>query len=280
MHWKGYDDVTDTWEEQSNLRDVPAVIEKYWREWELRLVEAKASDTVIKDLQGELECPRFHNEPERLYRKRYKISKQICFNVEFRTLYVHNWVFVSRLLNMSYCFLWSEYDAKRGALEIISITRKWLSTFAAAGVRRLIFWGDNCSAQNKNWLFFFFVAFQIYQGQYDDIDLKFLLKGHSWMRADGVFGHINNKARQATVELPREYINIVNEAGSVATYMNQEEFVDMSAMLHGLFTQRKTDVTNTPLDNITTYAWYRYIFIYNFMVVIKILDLQGQIQEK
>lgn len=51
-----------------------------------------------------------------------------------RTLYVHNWAFVSRLLHSSYCFLWSEYDAARGALEVISITRKWFMTYVPVQV--------------------------------------------------------------------------------------------------------------------------------------------------
>ena len=123
VDWKDYSDDTDTWEEQSNLVSAPEILAKYWKEWELTLIANNASETVIKDLQGELECPHFHNEPERLYRKRYAFQINILFAITYviSTLYVLNWTFVSRILHMSYCFLWSEYDAKRGALEIISI---------------------------------------------------------------------------------------------------------------------------------------------------------------
>ncbi len=78
------------------------------------------------------------------------------------------------------------------------------------------------------------------------------------MQPDGVFGHINNQARPANIELPREYIAVVNVAGAVATYMEQSDFVDITTILNRLFTQRKTDVAGLPFDNITTYAWYRF----------------------
>lgn len=119
-------------------------------------------------------------------------------------------------------------------------------------------WGDNCSAQNKNWQYFFYMAYLVRTGRCNDIDLKFLLKGHSWMRPDGVFGHINNKLKQATIEIPLEYLPIVEAAGAVGNFMEQTDFIDMSNILNGLFTQQKTDITSAALDNITTYAWYRF----------------------
>lgn len=94
--------------------------------------------------------------------------------------------------------------------------------------------------------------------RFSNIDLKFLLKGHSWMRADGVFGHINTKVKSADVEFPTDYIRVVTEAGSVADYMEQDEFINLIPILRGLFTYRKTDVGDVCLDNITTYAWYRF----------------------
>lgn len=78
---------------------------------------------------------------------------------------MHNFALVSRLLQMSYCFLWSEYDARRGALEIISITKKWFDNYLPTQVKRLILWSDNCTAQNKNWMYFFFMAWLVKTGK-------------------------------------------------------------------------------------------------------------------
>lgn len=73
-----------------------------------------------------------------------------------------------------------------------------------------------------------------------------------------MFGHINNKAKSADIEFPEEYIQVIQEAGSAVEYMTQEEFINFVPILRGLFTFRKTDVGNVRLDNITTYAWYRF----------------------
>jgi len=78
------------------------------------------------------------------------------------------------------------------------------------------------------------------------------------MRPDGVFGHINNKAKHTDVELPEDYLQVIAEAGSVGDFMQQDEFINYVTMFRGLFTYRKTDVVGTALVNITTYAWYRF----------------------
>jgi len=72
VHWRGWADADDSWELQEDfIADTSTeVLKTYWKRWEKNYLDAKASDTVIRDVQGELECPRFHNEPERLYRKR------------------------------------------------------------------------------------------------------------------------------------------------------------------------------------------------------------------
>ncbi len=70
VHWKGYDDAADTWEEQNGFGNTIELLVKYWKDWELRQMNDHTSETVIKDLQGELECSHFHDEPERLYCKR------------------------------------------------------------------------------------------------------------------------------------------------------------------------------------------------------------------
>lgn len=172
---------------------------------------------------------------------------------------MHNFAFVSRYLENSYSCFWNEYDGRRGALEITSITWKWLSMYLPANVTRLILWSDNCSAQNKNWLFFFFVGWLIYTGRCFMIDLKFLLKGHSFMRPDGVFGRINATAKGHDIELPHEWCDIIDDSGSHAIQIVPEDFIEMLPMLRGIFTIRKNDENGEKINTITTYAWYRFL---------------------
>ena len=77
------------------------------------------------------------------------------------------------------------------------------------------------------------------------------------MSADGVFGRINNKAKLHNIELPTDYFNVVLEAGSIPDLMQQEEFLDWTDSVRGLFTNRKEDVNGNKLKPIMCYAWIR-----------------------
>lgn len=148
--------------------------------------------------------------------------------------------------------------AKRGALDIISITWKWIQSHLLPTVNRLILWSDNCSAQNKNWMFFFFIAWLIYTDRCKCIDLKFLLKGHSFMLPDSVFGRIQNSAKHFDIEVPSQWKEVMTDASTVPNEVLSAEFLDLVPLLRGIFTIRHADVDGGRIDKITTYAWYRF----------------------
>ena len=72
VKWKNYNENNNTWEPETNIfPHASATISNYCHQFKKQLFDNKKSDTIIRDVQGELSCPHFHNEPERLYRKRY-----------------------------------------------------------------------------------------------------------------------------------------------------------------------------------------------------------------
>ena len=71
VKWKFWPEDNNTWEEESNIFNTALkTIQEYWSKFERDLQANKQSDTIVRDVQGELDCPHFCNEPERLYRKR------------------------------------------------------------------------------------------------------------------------------------------------------------------------------------------------------------------
>ena len=109
--------------------------------------------------------------------------------------------FTSRLINFNETFanlkkegehisiLWHEAIAGRSAPNVASAYFKVIQIGISENVKKFIFWGDNCCAQNKNWSIITF--FVIIANKYGvEIKLKFLVTGHTFNAADGLHGRI------------------------------------------------------------------------------------------
>jgi hypothetical protein len=60
--------------------------------------------------------------------------------------------------------------------------------------KHVIFWADNCSAQNKNWLLFTgCIIFVNENWGPETITFKYFQPGHSFMKADSIHGQIGKK---------------------------------------------------------------------------------------
>lgn len=67
-----------------------------------------------------------------------------------RKLNTFNFTIFDTALKQGYCFVWHEECAKRGAQEIASFVFKYLKEYCHGRNKRVIFYSDNCSGQNKN----------------------------------------------------------------------------------------------------------------------------------
>ncbi|KAJ8685237.1 hypothetical protein QAD02_021030 [Eretmocerus hayati] len=108
-----------------------------------------------------------------------------------RKLNVYHFTIYSVGEHQGYCFVWSEYDAKKGSTEVATCVLHFIELEALAGVTD--FYCDNCAGQNKN-------KYVISMYQYAAAKFKinithiFLEPGHTQNEGDSVHATIEKYA--------------------------------------------------------------------------------------
>lgn len=92
--------------------------------------------------------------------------------------------------------LWNEAVAGRSANDIISCFHQIVERLGS--LRKITFWLDNCSAQNKNWGLFLHLVLIVNSpsNQVKEIALKFFEPGHTFMAADSFHAAVEKAMRQ------------------------------------------------------------------------------------
>lgn len=117
-------------------------------------------------------------------------SRLVVFNDTFASL---------KPKGKGYCVLWHEAVAGRkgenitDAILVLMKEEKYVKDF--------IFWADNCTGQNKNWILFIALVYTLNTtcNTIDSITIKYLTKGHTHMSANGIHGNIEKKIRKVRI---------------------------------------------------------------------------------
>ena len=132
-----------------------------------------------------------------------------------------------------YCYMWHEGEARRGANEIATCIFKYIEEYGIG--KQILFYSDNCSAQNKNK---FLVSMYLYAIQNLDVDQivhKYLIVGHTENEGDSMHSCIEKEKsrilKSGPIYVPSEIVTIAKSAkkkGSpyFVTEMATENFVD------------------------------------------------------
>ncbi|GBC53895.1 hypothetical protein GLOIN_2v1769618 [Rhizophagus irregularis DAOM 181602=DAOM 197198] len=80
------------------------------------------------------------------------------------------------------------------------------------GEKKLIVACDNCVGQNKNNFTLFFYSWLIDRGIYDEIELNFMIPGHTKFICDGCFGLIKILYRKSIVNTVDDVVSIINRS--------------------------------------------------------------------
>ena len=121
--------------------------------------------------------------------------------------------------------VWNESVSGRNADDICSAY--WNFFKRERDAKSFILWGDNCSAQNKNWTFFSFLATAVNSQDIsaNEITFKYLETGHTFMAADSVHHSIERELKKCgDVRDFQEYIDTLERARCKVICMGATNF--------------------------------------------------------
>ena len=116
--------------------------------------------------------------------------------------------------------MWHEGVSWRKACDVASAYTKY---FIETGEKNPIFWADNCAGQNKNWVLYTALT-QVVNADWgpDDVTIRYLEPGHTYMKADSMHGLIGKKMKKNTPEIVsyRELTDLVSTSGPRIIVLN------------------------------------------------------------
>ena len=90
------------------------------------------------------------------------------------------------------------HEAGRNDEDLASVYMKFMEHPKYRACKNLIFWADNCSAQNKNWTLFIALVLHLNNcttSSHSSITFNFFKHAHSFMAADSLHHQIEGKIR-------------------------------------------------------------------------------------
>lgn len=138
--------------------------------------------------------------------------------------------------NKGFCYTWHEQISGRGPHEVASCLLDFIKLHATKGIKRFIFYSDNCGGQNRNR--FLFSMFNCAANSLKvDITHRFLEKGHTQNEGDSMHAVIENaKKRQTAIYTPDQWVTLIRMAKTtgkpyVVKEMGQENFFSTKGLV-------------------------------------------------
>lgn len=137
-----------------------------------------------------------------------------------------------------YCKLWSELDGTKEKDVICSVIWDFLQPYMNPD-KTLVVWSDGCVSQNCCWRVLKFYGWLVRIGKFKKVVIKILHKGHSYCKCDSYFGTIQKLKRHCRVEIPSDWLNVVNSVLHCKGSMFLQEKMWNWSFVDGLFQKRK-----------------------------------------
>lgn len=141
----------------------------------------------------------------------------------------------------------------------MSCLQQYLSTVQPSPTR-LVCYSDSCFGQNKNFTLICFWNTLILRNQFQQIDHKFLVRGHTYLPNDRDFSHIEKRKATAQVFVPNQWEDVITAARQKNPYrvqrMTADLFFDFTVMEKS-YTRRKKDTSKKPVL-ISKVTWMNF----------------------
>ena len=128
-----------------------------------------------------------------------------------RKLNVYNLTIFEMGTKDGYCYMWEEFNGKRGSCEIGTCIHKHITDLPPA-VKHVIMYSDNCSGQNRNQYMCNAVLSALQEARVEIVDQKFLVTGHTQMEVDSMHSAIERCRKVTKVNIPNDWYNIMRSA--------------------------------------------------------------------
>jgi len=141
--------------------------------------------------------------PKMTIKEHFFVSRLVVFNETFASLSAGQ---------PDYVILWHEALSSRTAGDVASA---YVRAVVSVAKPNIVIWADNCTAQNKKWTLYTSMACVVnMEWGPDSVTIKYLEKGHTFMKADSVHGAIGRKLKQtAEVHTYDDFVALCQEAG-------------------------------------------------------------------
>ncbi len=139
---------------------------------------------------------------------------------------------------IQYNFLYDEGDGGKGGNYVASMLILFLLDLSKQfKARRILLNADNCCSQNKNNIVLWVLNLLVMLGIFDQIELKFLVKGHTHCTVDGGHGLIKKEWRKRNIFSIQQAKKVIEECSNTqrAIIVSANEFYDWNLFLKPFF---------------------------------------------
>jgi len=119
---------------------------------------------------------------------------------------------VDEELDQHYHYIYMESEGGKGSDNVVSMVLHHIKTIQTRRSKHLILWADNCGGQNKNSTMIHTLLELVKNGQFDVVELKFQIKGHTRNSVDRGFSYTKREYLSSDVYSLECFANIISRA--------------------------------------------------------------------